>query len=56
MIDAEAAGKAFGMNPVNGNKEEKVISAVYGLGEGLVSGLLTSDNCLLKTGSHCSIG
>lgn len=50
MIDSEVAGVAFGMNPVNGNKEEKVISAVYGLGEGLVSGLLDSDNFILKNG------
>jgi hypothetical protein len=50
MIDAEVAGVAFGMNPVNGNKEEKVISAVYGLGEGLVSGLMDSDNFILKNG------
>ncbi|MBK9317702.1 MAG: phosphoenolpyruvate synthase [Bacteroidetes bacterium] len=50
MIDSEVAGVAFGMNPVNGNKDEKVISAVYGLGEGLVSGLLDSDNYILKNG------
>ncbi|MBK7888710.1 MAG: phosphoenolpyruvate synthase [Bacteroidetes bacterium] len=50
MIDSEVAGVAFGINPVNGKNDEKVISAVYGLGEGLVSGLLDSDNFILKNG------
>jgi hypothetical protein len=54
MIDTEVAGVAFGMNPVNGNKEEKVITAVYGLGEGLVSGQLDSDNFILKQGEVIS--
>ncbi|MBI3510113.1 MAG: phosphoenolpyruvate synthase [Bacteroidetes bacterium] len=47
MIDAEVAGVAFGINPMNGNKNEKLISSVYGLGEGLVSGELNSDNYTL---------
>ncbi|MEO5644267.1 MAG: PEP/pyruvate-binding domain-containing protein [Bacteroidia bacterium] len=50
MVAADAAGVAFGMNPVNGNKNEKLISAVYGLGEGLVSGELNSDNFILAGG------
>ncbi len=43
MVDADVAGVAFGINPVTGNRKEKVISAVYGLGEGLVSGDLNAD-------------
>ena len=43
MIPAEVAGVAFGMNPVTGNRHEQVVSAVYGLGEGLVSGELDAD-------------
>ncbi len=43
MIDADTSGVAFGLNPLTGNSNEKVISAVYGLGEGLVSGLLDAD-------------
>lgn len=50
MIDADAAGVAFGMNPINGNRNEKLISSVYGLGEGLVSGELNSDNFILTNG------
>jgi rifampicin phosphotransferase len=48
MIDAEASGVAFSMNPSTGDRDEKVISAVYGLGEGLVSGELNADNYLVK--------
>ena len=40
MVDAEISGVAFGADPVTGNLDSKIISAVYGLGEGLVSGEL----------------
>lgn len=43
MIDADVSGVGFGINPVTGNRKEKVVSAVYGLGEGLVSGELNAD-------------
>lgn len=43
MVDADVAGVGFGINPVTGNRKEKIISAVYGLGEGLVSGELNAD-------------
>ncbi|MGZ5303364.1 MAG: PEP/pyruvate-binding domain-containing protein [Bacteroidia bacterium] len=43
MIDADAAGVAFGIDPTSGDRKTKVISAVYGLGEGLVSGELNAD-------------
>ena len=43
MIPAEVAGVAFGVHPVSGVRDTKVISAVYGLGEGLVSGELDAD-------------
>jgi phosphohistidine swiveling domain-containing protein len=55
MLAAEVAGVGFGINPVTGNRKEIIISAVYGLGEGLVSGELNADtfninngNCILK--------
>lgn len=48
MIDADAAGVAFGMNPITGARDEKMISAVWGLGEGLVSGELNADNFKIK--------
>lgn len=48
MISADVSGVAFGMNPINGNRNEKVISAVFGLGEGLVSGELDADNYIIS--------
>lgn len=50
MIPSESAGVAFGINPVNGDRNAKIISAVYGLGEGLVSGELDADNYTVKNG------
>jgi phosphohistidine swiveling domain-containing protein len=47
MISPEVAGVAFGLDPVTGNSETKVISSVYGLGEGLVSGELDADTFTL---------
>lgn len=46
MIPSESSGVAFGVNPVTGNRKQQLISAVYGLGEGLVSGELDADNYL----------
>ena len=48
MINADASGVAFGANPASGDKNEKVISAVYGIGEGLVSGELDADTFYVK--------
>lgn len=43
MIEPDVAGVGFGLDPVSGDRETKIISAVYGLGEGLVSGDLNAD-------------
>lgn len=43
MIEARASGVVFTCNPANGSVHETVVSAVYGLGEGLVSGALAAD-------------
>ncbi|MBC7426511.1 MAG: phosphoenolpyruvate synthase, partial [Bacteroidia bacterium] len=43
MVDAEVSGVAFGLNPVNGRRDQYLVSSVYGLGEGLVSGELDAD-------------
>ncbi len=45
MIDAESAGVAFSRNPVRLlDRKTVVVSSVWGLGEGLVSGELDADN------------
>lgn len=43
LVQADKAGVAFSVNPVNGNQKEIVISAVFGLGSGLVDGTITAD-------------
>jgi pyruvate,water dikinase len=49
MIDADVSGVAFTVNPLSGN-EEMVINAVFGLGEGLVSGELDADLFTIQQG------
>lgn len=43
LIPAESAGIAFSVNPVNGNRDEVVINAAWGLGEAVVGGQVTPD-------------
>lgn len=51
MVDADAAGVAFGMNPETGNRKEKVISGVFGVGEGWMSGKLEADRYIIANGT-----
>lgn len=44
MVNADTSGVAFSIDPISGDRKSVLISSVYGLGEGLVSGLLDSDN------------
>ena len=44
MISSEASGVAFTANPITGFRNEVVIDSTYGLGEALVSGLVTPDH------------
>lgn len=48
MIDSEISGVAFSINPTTGNRNSTVISSVYGLGEGLVSGDLDADTYVVE--------
>ena len=43
MVQAESAGVAFACNMETGSRKEETVSAVFGLGEGLVSGELAAD-------------
>jgi phosphohistidine swiveling domain-containing protein len=43
MINADSAGVAFSADPVSGRRGNAVVSAVFGLGTTLVSGLADSD-------------
>lgn len=44
MVNARAAGVAMTLDPVNGDRTRIVIDASWGLGEMVVSGLVTPDN------------
>jgi rifampicin phosphotransferase len=50
MVAADAAGVAFTANPLTGDRDEVVISAVRGLGERLVAGQATGDQWIVRDG------
>ncbi|MBY0451034.1 MAG: hypothetical protein K2X01_10465 [Cyanobacteria bacterium] len=55
MLKPEAAGVLFTVNPVSGRPDELLISSVWGLGEGLVSGELDADTFITdRTGTVLS--
>ena len=43
MVDPFSSGVAFSADPVTGDRSTAVVSAVYGLGEGLVGGAMDAD-------------
>ncbi|MFI9503298.1 PEP/pyruvate-binding domain-containing protein [Nocardia sp. NPDC052566] len=47
MIDADAAGVLFTRDPISGRTDRFVVDACWGLGEGLVSGRVTSDSFVI---------
>lgn len=50
MVNSSKAGVAFGANPITSNIKETVISAVYGLGSGLVDGVANADTYKVLNG------
>jgi rifampicin phosphotransferase len=50
MVEAQAAGVAFTANPITGDRDEVVITAVRGLGERLVGGEAVGDECVVRAG------
>jgi rifampicin phosphotransferase len=53
MVAAKSAGVAFTANPLTGDREEVIISAVRGLGERLVAGQATGDHWVVRD-AHAS--
>lgn len=47
MVNAQASGVAMTLDPSNGDRSKITIDASYGVGELVVSGLVTPDNILL---------
>jgi len=56
MLKADCAGVAFGANPVTGNTKECIISAVSGLGDKLVEGLVDADTYTVYENTVDGIG
>jgi rifampicin phosphotransferase len=50
MVQADAAGVAFTADPVTGDRDEVLVSAVRGLGERLVGGETTPDEWRVRAG------
>lgn len=48
LVFSDAAGVLFTANPVNGKRSEMVINAAWGLGEAVVSGLVTPDTAVVE--------
>src|SRR4051794_39668354 len=55
LVDAEAAGVLFTVNPITGARDELVIDANPGLGEAVVSGIVTPDHYVLKKGTYAVV-
>ncbi len=51
LVPAEAAGVAFTVDPVTGDRETMLIEAAWGLGEGVVSGLVAPDHYAVRKAS-----
>lgn len=51
MVNADKAGVLFSANPVTGDREQIVINGAWGLGEAVVSGLVTPDTITINKNS-----
>jgi pyruvate,water dikinase len=47
MVEPDVSGVMFTIDPTKGRRDRMVVEAVYGLGEGVVSGQLTPDHYVL---------
>jgi rifampicin phosphotransferase len=56
MVDSDISGVGFSMHPVSHDPNTKVINALYGLGEGLVSGRYNADSFEITEGEiHATV-
>ena len=51
MVPAQVSGVAFGIDPAKPYRKSKLVSSVFGLGEGLVSGRLNADHFEWREGN-----
>ncbi|ANU44626.1 pyruvate, phosphate dikinase [Enterocloster clostridioformis] len=52
LVFSDAAGVLFTVNPVNGDRDEMLINAAWGLGEAIVSSLVTPDTIVVSKTSE----
>lgn len=52
MVNSEKSGVMFTANPINSNTDEMMINASYGLGEAVVSGIVTPDEYVIDKNSR----
>ncbi|MBM3271365.1 MAG: hypothetical protein FJZ01_27330, partial [Candidatus Sericytochromatia bacterium] len=50
MVPSEVSGVLFTANPATGDRDEMVVRAAYGLGEGVVADLVETDGYFVKDG------
>lgn len=55
QINSDVSGVGFSLNPLNNSYDEVVINASHGLGEAIVSGLVTPDQYIVNTVSNTII-
>lgn len=48
MVPAEVSGVCFTVHPVTQDKDQLIIEAVWGLGEGIVQGVITPDSYVIE--------
>lgn len=48
LVEAEVAGVLFTANPVNGRRDQALISAAWGFGDAVVGGRVTPDNLVVN--------
>lgn len=55
MVNARVAGVAMTLNPTNGDRSKVTVDASWGVGEAVVSGIVTPDNILLDKVMLCVV-
>jgi pyruvate,water dikinase len=52
MVNSDKAGVLFSANPINQDRNTVMIEGAWGLGEGVVQGIVNPDNYLIKKGTY----
>lgn len=55
LVPADVSAVIFSANPINGNRDETVITASWGLGESVVGGTVTPDTYIVRRSSQPTI-